>query len=235
MEYQLEKISVMTEHDRELFARALNTLFTSTFIIKRIDRDRELYRFVTANFELFETYLSLASWQIRKDEHLGVISCAGPGSGRNQLNLDETLSLLVMRLLYEEKQQEINLSGENIIRQYEFHEKFKVLTERMLNKTRMRDILHRFKLLKLIDVRGDETDPETVILLYPSISFVLDSETIDEMHDRIKELTGQEGDEEKNWDSADAEALRNGDAAEGDPDADADGYISAEAEEETDA
>jgi hypothetical protein len=62
----------------------------------------------------------------------------------------------------------------------------------MLNKTKMRDILHRLKVLKLIDPRGEETDPETLIVLYPSLAFVLDSTTIDTVHARIKELTGSD-------------------------------------------
>lgn len=191
----------MTDQDRGLFARSVQTLLSSTFLLKQLDKERELYRFTLANFNLVDDYLSLIGWHIRKDESRGIIACSGPASAAHSLNLDETLSLLVFRLLYEEKLYEVALHSELLVRQYEFHEKYKVLTDRMLNKTRMREILHRLKMLKLIDPRGDETDPETLIVLYPSIAFVLDSTAIDSVHDRIKELTGGETPNEEQTDA----------------------------------
>lgn len=198
MEHMLEKLYVLSEHDRGLFSKAINTFFSSTFIIKQLQRDKELYRFVLANYTLFEAYLDVAGWHLRKDESIGVISCEGPPSGKISLNLEETCSLLVFRLLYEEKQMEIQLSGENIVRQFEFHEKYKALTERTINKTRMREILRRFKSLKLINVRGEETEPDTIIVLHPSLVFALDGESIDETYNRIEKLTGavQENEDE---------------------------------------
>ncbi|MDA3835111.1 MAG: DUF4194 domain-containing protein [Spirochaetales bacterium] len=190
MENGLNALYDMTEHDRTQFSRSVQTLLTSTFIIKQVDKDRELYRFTLSNFSLFETYFAIAGWHLRKDESRGIIACSGPPSASVSLNLEETLSLLVFRLLHEEKQHEISLHSELLVRQYEFHEKYKVLTDRMLNKTRMKEILHKLKMLKLIASKGDETDPETLIILYPSIAFVLDSTTIDDMHARIQQLSG---------------------------------------------
>jgi hypothetical protein len=193
----LEALYRLGEHEKTLFAKSLQTLLTSTFILRQLDKEKELYRFVLSNFTLFEEYLSFAGWHLRKDEGKGILSCSGPASANISLNLEETLSLLVFRLLYEEKQHEINLHRDTLVKQYEFHEKYKVLTGRMLNKTRMREILHRLKLLKLLLATGDETDPETLIILYPSLAFILDSDTIDEVHQRIQQLTNADTEDAK--------------------------------------
>jgi len=196
MEHSLETLYRFGDHERTLFAKSLQTLLTSTFIMKQLDNERDMYRFVLSNFQLVEEYLSFTGWHLRKDESKGIISCSGPASATVTLNLEETLSLLVFRLLYEEKQHEVTLHHDILVKQFEFHEKYKVLTERMLIKTRMRDILHRLKMLKLILAKGDETDPETLIILYPSLAFVLDSETIDEIHQRISLITNTNLDED---------------------------------------
>ncbi len=201
-EHSLDALYIMTEQEKDLFQRALQTLVTSTFIIKQLDKDREIYRFVLSNYGLCESYLACIGWNLRKDEHLGIIACEGSPSRAVSLNLEETLSLLVFRLLYENKRLEVSLAQEHAVHQYEFHEKYTILTKRVLNKTRMREILHRFKMLKLIQVIGDEVDPDTLILLYPSIAFIVDSETINDVHARIEELTGNKTNEEDTEDSS---------------------------------
>ncbi len=201
MNNPLDPLFAMADQDRDLFSRSVQVLLSTTFIIKQLEKDRELYRFILANFSLIEEYLSVIGWSVRKDESMGIIACSGPSAATQSLNLEETLSLLVLRLLFEEKQHEVTLHSELLVRQYEFHEKYKVLTDRLLNKTKMREILHRLKMLKLINPQGDETDPESLIILYPSITFVLDSTTIDGVHQRIEELTGTDSREE-----SDAEA-----------------------------
>jgi hypothetical protein len=192
MVYNLEGLYRLGEQDRTLFAKSLQTLLSSTFIMRQLDKENELYRFVISNFTLFEEYLSFAGWHVRKDEGKGIVACSGPASATISLNLEETLSLLVFRLLYEEKQHEIALHSEILVKQFEFHEKYKVLTGRMLNKTRMREILHRFKILKLILATGEETEPETLIILYPSLAFILDSDAIDEVYQKIQQLVHTE-------------------------------------------
>jgi hypothetical protein len=192
MEHRLEALHLMTDQQQSTFARAIQVLLSSTFIIRQIDKDKELYRFVMSNYRIVEAYLSYAELHLRKDEHLGIIACGGPSAVSTSLNLEETLSLLIFRLLYEEKQHVISLQQEHTVRQCEFHEKYKILTDRMLGKTRMREVLHTLKALKLILVRGDELDPETLIVLYPSLAFVVDSQVIDDVYDRIARLSGKQ-------------------------------------------
>ena len=194
----LEKLGSFTEDESEVFQRAVNTLVSNTFLVRSIERDRSLYKFVLMNFDVFEDYFFYAGWSLRKDEHLGVITWYGPSPSRLRLNLEETLCLLVFRVIYEEKKGEINLGTEPSVRQEEFMNKYKVFTGRQLKKTATSVLLRRLQSLKLIRCLGSETDPDTVILLYPSIPFALDKENIDSVYRRITELSGNEpgGDEE---------------------------------------
>jgi len=190
----LEKIARLTGNDRELFTRSVRTLFSSTFLIRGVDRDRDMYRFVTSNRDMVEAYFEYAGFVLHVDETLGVVSWEGAASTRLGLNLDETLALLTLRLMYEKKRNEIQLHRHPVIQQYEFQENFHVITGRSLKKTRIREVLRRMQALRLINLRGEETSPGTQIELYPSIPFALNSVAIDELYERINALTGADDD-----------------------------------------
>ncbi|MEJ2665342.1 MAG: DUF4194 domain-containing protein [Spirochaetia bacterium] len=199
---KLEKLEKLNEMELELFRTSLNALFTNTFIQRSIEKEVKLYKFVISNYELFEDYLSFAGWYLRKDENLGVITWYGPPNAKLSFNLDESFGLLVFRLIYEEKQMDLTLHGEKTIKQVDFQNKFKVLTDKILNKTRLLQVLRRFKALQLIKIIGDDTNPESVIILYPSIPFAVDGESIDSITDRINTLASKESND--NDDTEDA-------------------------------
>ena len=118
------------------------------------------------NFDLFEAYLELAGWGLKKDENLGIVSWEGPPKARLNLNKEESIVLLILRILFEEKGGNITLHGERTILQQEFQDKYRILTETSLKKTQLINLLKRFQGLRLIKSIGDEGNPETVILRY---------------------------------------------------------------------
>ncbi len=195
-DHSLDALYMLSEPDQQLFQRSLQILLTETFIIREIEKDREIYRFVLTNYVICEAYLGFIGWNLRKDEQLGIICCEGRSSKSISLTLEDTLSLLIFRLIYEDKRHEIALSAGHTVLQYEFHEKYRTLTERMINKTKIREILQRLKRLKLISYTGDEIDPDLLICLYPSIVFLIDSDTIDDITLRLATLLGNKTDSE---------------------------------------
>jgi hypothetical protein len=195
MDEDLLSLESFNERERELFARSMNTLFSGGFILSRIEKDKPLYRFVLSHLQVFEAYLGFSGWSLSRDESLGVIALKGPALARFSLNLEETVGLLVLRVLYEEKRLEVTLARETAVRQSELQSRYKVLSGRLLNKTRFVNMLRRFRSRKLIALAGEETDPEALIILYPSIAFVLDGESIDDIYGRLEKLGEQEASE----------------------------------------
>ncbi|MCP4134835.1 MAG: DUF4194 domain-containing protein [bacterium] len=189
---EIANITKLDDHELDLFRKSVNALFTGSFLIRSVDSDRVLFRFVVSNYELFEAYFDCAGWSLRKDENLGIVSWHGPRAARLNLGLEETLSLLVLRLLYEERRNDIHLHDHPAIHQQDFQERYRVVTDRVLKKTRLREILRRFQALKLVRNMGDETNPETLILLYPTLAFALDGQSIDDIHSHLETLGKQE-------------------------------------------
>jgi len=194
---QLRGLNALSIDDQSLFQETVGAIMTETFLFRGIERDKKRFRFAITNRELIEAYFSLAGIHLRADESLGVIGWETGGAARLALKLDETLTLLVFRVLYEEKRSEISLAEHPSIRQNDFQIKYKAVTERTLGKSRTAEILRFFQSVKLISVMGEETNPETVIVLFPTLAFALDGVAIDEIHDRLRNLrTDQVSDDE---------------------------------------
>ena len=183
----MDELDRLTDAEKERLRISLNTLFTESFLVRAIEHHAASYRFVTSNFELVEKYLAVAGWGLKRDETLGVIAFQGPPSARHTLSRDESVLLLILRLLFEEKSAEISLHGGRTVRQREILEKYRVLADASWKKTRFIAMLRRFQVLRLIRVIGEESDPESTVILYPSIPFALDGMAVDEAAASIRE------------------------------------------------
>jgi hypothetical protein len=192
----MDEIEKLSDAEKERLRISLNTLFTESFLVRGIEHHAASYRFVTSNFDLVESYLAVAGWGLRRDETLGVLAFQGPPSARHGLTKDESLLLLILRLLFEEKAGEIALHGERTVRHREILEKYRVLADAAWKKTRFLAMLRRFQALRLIRVVGDEGDPEAMVILYPSIPFALDGMAVEEAAARVREAAGSGQDEE---------------------------------------
>ncbi len=192
----MSDIARLSDTERERLRVALNLLFTESFLVRGLEHHAPSYRFVTSNFELVEKYLAVAGWGLRRDEMLGVIAFQGPPSARHSLSKDESLLLLVLRLLFEEKAGELSLHGERTVRQQDILEKYRVLADATWKKTRYLAMLRRFQVLRLIRIVGSESDPEATVILHPSISFALDGMAVDEAAALLRETARAGQDEE---------------------------------------
>ena len=178
----------LSEADRDQFRIAINTLFTEGFLVRSIEQHERPYRFVLSNLAICESYLGLAGWALRTDESLGVIAFVGPASARHRLRKLESIIALISRLLYEEKAGEIELHGERTVRRHEIQDRYRALTKSTLRKTPFLAILRRLQSLRLIRLVGDDNDPDATVILYPSLAFALDAQSVEELEARLEEL-----------------------------------------------
>jgi hypothetical protein len=189
----LEQVLRLSAADTETFGRVVRTLLGEVFLIREREGEGQLYSFALRNFAALEQWFSFVGLSLIKDESLGVITFRGGAGGRSNLNLDETLGLLVLLVLYNEKRSELSLRSEVTAQQVEFQDRYKVLTGRPIAKTRFVRMVRRLQALKFIRVVGEAEDPGSLLVLYPSIPFVLDGKDIEEL---FASITGDEDEEE---------------------------------------
>ena len=170
----------LSSDEFESFKTAVSVLTSKTFILRGIDKERELYNFTIRNIALFEAWFSCMNAIIVRDENLGVIAFRGSGNTRLFFSKDEICAVLVLRLLYEDKKLEVSLTKFPVISVRDFQDKYNAMAGEEIKKTALINVLRRLSSCKLISVEShDYSDPEAIIQLYPSIPLSIDRNALD--------------------------------------------------------
>ena len=206
MNQDLDALALIRDLSSDVFERfktALHILTSKTFIIRGIDKERELYDFTIRNAALFEAWFSCMDASIVRDESLGIIAFRGSGNTRLFFSKDEICAVLVLRLIYEEKRLEVSLTKFPVISVKDFQDKYNAITGEEIKKTALIKVLSRLSSCKLISVEShDYADPDGIIQLYPSIPMSIDRDALDEAvtalgnRDSAEEDSGGEDDSE---------------------------------------
>ncbi|GHV62125.1 hypothetical protein AGMMS49587_08110 [Spirochaetia bacterium] len=195
----LSLITELTAADFDMFKTAVRTLLAKTFIIRGIEKERELYDFTIRNGSLFDAWFSCMDAYLVRDESLGVVSFRGGGDTRLRLGREETCAFLVARLLYEEKRAELFLTAFPTVSIGDFVDRYNAMADEKLKKTRQKEIFRRLQSYKVIAFdTSDFADPEGTMILYPSLAMGIDRDGIDELMTQISPVTAAKSDGEKN-------------------------------------
>jgi hypothetical protein len=170
----------LSSDEFERFKTAVQILTSKTFIIRGIDKERELYNFTIRNIALFEAWFSCMDASLIRDESMGVIAFRGSGNTRLYFSKDEICAVLVLRLLYEDKKLEVTLTKFPFVSVRDFQDKYNAMTGEEIKKTALIKVLTRLSSCKLVSIESqDYADPEAIIQLYPSIPLSIDRNALD--------------------------------------------------------
>jgi len=170
----------LSANEFEKFKTALHILTSKTFIIRGIDKEQEIYDFTVRNNALFDAWFSCMDASLVRDESLGVIAFRGLGNTRLYFSKDEICAVLVLRLLYDDKKNEVSLTKFPVVTVRDFQDKYNAMTGDEINKTTLKKVLAKLSSCKLISVESqDYADPEGIIQLYPSIPISIDRNALD--------------------------------------------------------
>lgn len=197
-----EEYASLAPRDRESLARVLNHLFTKTFLVKGKDDTRRDFYFLERHEALVRGYLEVAGWGLRLDPSFGVAQAVAPdASGRVSLDLNQSLALLILRLIYEEKRKQLSMTTDVVASVQEVQDKYQTLRlrNRPLDRRALKQAMGLFAGFELVEVLGsDATDPTTRLRLLPSILFAVRADTLASLHARLESYRrdgGNGGDE----------------------------------------
>lgn len=153
---------------------------------------RSDYIFILQNKAYFEEYFDLLGYELKINENSEVIGLLNyNGAGRLRLKKIESVLLLILRLLYIEKRNELGLHDDVIILTESIHEKYgmlKIDSKSNIDKTSLKEAFRVFKRYNLIStIDSDITKPEARIKIYSSILFAVSSDNINDLYDRAND------------------------------------------------
>jgi hypothetical protein len=182
--------------EQALFAEAARRLLAEGLIWRGDEGDTRTYAFLLRRRELVAEYLQVAGWELRHDERAQVFQAAHrDGAHRRRLSRDTTVWLLIMRLIYAEKRERVELSltryptvtvGEVAQRYAEFFP-----GQAVRKKTSLDEALRTLQSLKLVRAGGGgvlrAANNDQVVELLPTLEVVVPASAVAELAARLGE------------------------------------------------
>ena len=204
----MELLKNMLQRDKDEFKRIANRLLSQCFLCKGNVTNKSDYYFVLKYRTEFQDYLSVLGYRIEISEEFGVVQLTNPQNyNRLNLKLYESIVLLILRILYDEKKRELSVSDEVIVNLGDIQDKYLSLQirEKMIDKTTMRNTLSLFRRLQLVETLDkDLGNEESRVLIYDSIMMEVRIEDIKQAYEKLKLYRkGKKSDEEIDKNEAD--------------------------------
>jgi hypothetical protein len=195
-----EKYASFNSSQREDFKRIVNRLLSIGFLTKKKEDNKRDYYFIENHRDVFSNYFNIAGWELEMDETFGVVHLVNTSNmNRHQFRLYESILLLIIRILYYEKMQELSLAENVIITTDEIHQRFAALKLRNkpIDKTTLKSAVRLFKKFNLLDpLDSDVSQGDARIIVYPTILLAVKVEDIRKIFDKLESYR-KEGDEDE--------------------------------------
>ncbi len=194
----LDSYERLTSVQKATFKDIANKLLASTFLARDKKDNKDNYYFVVSYKEVFDEFFSILGYEVKLDQGIGAIMLSSDqNTGFLKLRRDETIILLILRLLYHERLKETSLNENVVISVLDIHEKYNYLEiKKRINKTDLVSALRLFRRFNLIETIGDITMSNTKVVIMPTILYAINTEEITEVYNTVSRIVSEAGDEE---------------------------------------
>lgn len=179
----------LTLREQEEFKRIGNKLLGNCFLCKHNERTRRDFYFVVRHKEVFNNYFMPLGYRIEINEDYGVVQLVNSfGINRINLKLFESIVLLLVRILYDEKKRELSLANEVIITVGEVQEKFMALKmrDKLIDRTTLGNTFKVLKRLNLVEpLDKDMTKEDSRMIIYNSILMAIRLDDIKAVYEKL--------------------------------------------------
>lgn len=191
-------------HDRDIeeFKRVCNRLMSMCFINKQNASTKSDYYFIIRHKNEFMQYLDVLGFSLDINEHYGAIQLVNrEGYNHARLKLAESIILLILRVIYDEKKRELSL-GDVVINIGNIQEKYisMRIRDKQIDKTTMSNTLQLFKRYNIVELLDrDLTQEDARIVIYDSILMAVrvdDIKRVNELLDKYRKGAADENTEE---------------------------------------
>lgn len=197
-----EDFEKFNDKEKKMFSDICNQLLFNTFLTKEKKDTKDAYYFVLNYKRMFDEYFEVMGWEVILSTENGAIQLTNK-QNKNLLRLkkNESIILIILRILYQEKITSYTESGNSIIVKVdEIHQKYDSLEfKKKIFKTDLIQILRMFKRFNLIEPQGDVTRGSCDIVIFPTILLAINNYNIEVLYDLLQNYDGgAQEDEEAN-------------------------------------
>ncbi|WP_026399819.1 DUF4194 domain-containing protein [Acholeplasma equifetale] len=196
-----EEYPSLKESEKQVFSRISNKLLQVNYITRKKIGDANDYRFILAYKEIFEAFFALADFELIIERHDEVVYIKNESSFNHlRLKKEESILLLIVRMLYQSKMDVITLDENVEIYLSEIHDelaKVGYLDNKRMTKDKLKPSLQLLKNYNIIDFMDVKLHDDARIKIYPTILYVVNMKNIKEVLDQLDQyLEGGSDNEE---------------------------------------
>ena len=190
--------------EQALFAESVKRLLAEGLLWREDEGDRKAYNFLSRRGDLVREYLFIGGWRLEFYEQARIYYVTHvDGAHRRRLSKDLTIWLLIVRLLYAERRErvEVTLTRYPVVKVGEIADRYAGYfpNQRLRKKTSLTEALRSMQAMKLIAAAGGGSlradDPERLVELRPALEVILPAGEITALADRLREYQGAPADE----------------------------------------
>jgi hypothetical protein len=177
------------------FAEAVRRLLADGLVWREEEADRRVYTFLLRRRELVADYLAVAGWELRHDERIGAFQVVHrEGAHRRRLSRDTTIWLLLLRLIYAEKRErlEVSLTRHPVIEVAEVAQRYAEFFpgQSVRKKSSLDEALRQLHGAKLIRPAGGgvlrSAGQDQLIELLPTLELVVPASSVAALAERLR-------------------------------------------------
>lgn len=190
-----ESYERLSQTQKKTFQDISNKLLSNTFLCRDKRDNKESYYFVVSFKEVFDEFFAVLGYEVILDQNQGAVMIKSESnSGAIRLKRDDTVILLILRLLYHEKLKETSLNENIVISVSDIQDKYNYLElKRHINKTDLVNALRLYRRYNLIETMGDITMSNTKLVLLPTLLYAIKTEEITEVYNTVQNLLNEAG------------------------------------------
>ena len=203
----MEYLEGLLQKEKDNFGRVCNRLLGTCFLCKGNQNTRPDYYFVLKYRKEFKEYLGVLGYRLEINEEYGVVQLTSPrGINRMNLKLYDSIVLLILRILYDEKKRQLSAVEEVIVTLGDIQDRFLSLNirDKIIYKKTMRNALSLFRRYQIVELLDrDLGDEESRVLIYDSILMAVRVEDIKAAFEKLetyrkgKNISNEETDEDE--------------------------------------
>ena len=202
----------LAEKARRDVPRVVNRLLGQTFLYQDVDADKDDYYFVHRYRPVVESLLKLAGFSLLHDDYHRIFQAVSEYSYCHaHFRLDETLMIVVLRKLYEERLEHLSLAHDPVVTIGEVREEYRTITgrERDLGIVQYQELLRRLRAKGLVDTLDGKTidvhSADARLRLRGSVRMLLPVKNADEMEVWLRKYRNAGGEESQPQDDAEGD------------------------------
>lgn len=175
----------VSESDQEVLQDVMNHLIATNFLVK--DLDRNSYYVANRHKERLEEFFNVLGWDFILDDRHEVIFVTSPKmSHRKRFTKEETIWMLVLRMIYQEKREGISLSEFPIITLHEIKSKFETFRLPNLKKSNVIECIRLCKNYQLLEPIGaDWHSDDCRFRMFHSWLYMIDAKSVQQLNHKI--------------------------------------------------